>query len=316
MILLRQPPFPLSLQYSGLDPETEYILEIYTNKSVLLYSFRIESNEDGEIYKEIPKYFEKFDADYSLYVYSVDSGGNAEDTKVIDTLTIKRPYINPMVSNPFDSELEYQERVARMVIDHATGGFYYKDDTVESFGLGGDFLSMPNRINKINQVYKNNVKVYDRFAEEDVFQEVYVISPDHSAITIFKEGVYNRTQNYPQSLPLAASDSFNLYSDSSDPIAALTKIKEFDLFPKDYDYVITGEFGWPVVPQDIQDATRMLIDDISCGKLQYVSQYIKEYKTDQFTIKYDDLSVKGTGNLIVDQILSKYQNNFYRMGVL
>jgi hypothetical protein len=85
---------------------------------------------------------------------------------------------------------------------------------------------------------------------------------------------------------------------------------------KEYDYVITGEFGWPVVPQDIQDATRMLINDISCNKLQYVSQYIKEYKTDQFTIKYDDLASSGTGNMLVDKILSQYNNNFQRMGVL
>jgi hypothetical protein len=94
------------------------------------------------------------------------------------------------------------------------------------------------------------------------------------------------------------------------------KIREFDLFPKDYDFVITGEFGWPVVPLDIQEATKMLINDMECNKSQYLSKYIKEYKTDQFTIKYDDLAWKGTGNMMVDQILSAYQNSFDKMGVL
>jgi hypothetical protein len=316
MIILRQPPFPLFLEYSGLNNEQDYVIEIYSNKSVLLYSFHVQSNELGSVYQELPKYFEKFDNDYSVQIFSVDELGVPDNVEIIDTLTVKRPYVNPLDFEDEDQDYVYQERIARSIIDHVTGGFYYKDDTVETAGLGGDFLAMPNRINRINYVYRNNVKVYDRFADSSVRQDVYVVAPDHAAITIKKEGLYNRHQALPTVLPLGASDSFNLYSDSNDPIAALTKIREFDLFPRDYDYVITGEFGWPVVPQDIQDATRMLMNDISCNKLQYVSQYIKEYKTDQFTIKYDDLAVRGTGNMLVDQILAKYHNNFNKMGVL
>ena len=319
MYFLRQPPFPLVLEYDGLTADQEYLIEVYSDDSHLLYSFHVEANEFGRVYKELPKYFERFDAKYSVHLYSVDENGKATETEVSDTLTINRPYIDPLSISDDENEIEknkYNERMARSIIDSITGGFYYKDRTIELVGLGGDFLAVPDRINRINFVYRNNVKVFDAFAEEDVVQDRYVITPDNSAITIAKQGVYNRHQSAPQTLPLGASDSFNLYSDSDDPIAALTKIREFDLFPRDYDYVLTGEFGWPVVPQDIQDATRMLANDISCNKLQYVSQYIKEYKTDQFTIKYDDLASSGTGNMLVDKILSQYNNNFHRMGVL
>jgi hypothetical protein len=319
MYFLRQPAFPLVLEYKDLTADQKYLLEIYSDDSQLLYSFDVEANEFGKIYKELPRYFERFDAKYSVYLYSVDQDGKALSTEVSGTLTINRPYINPIEISENQEEIDknsYNERVARAIIDSITGGFYYKDRTIELVGLGGDFLSVPDRINKINFVYRNNVKVFDAFAGTDVIQDRYVITPDNSAITIAKSGLYNRHQSAPQTLPLAASDSFNLYSDSDDPIAALTKIREFDLFPRDYDYVLTGEFGWPVVPQDIQDATRMLINDLSCNKLQYVSQYIKEYKTDQFTIKYDDFSSRGTGNMLVDKILSQYNNNFQRMGVL
>jgi hypothetical protein len=319
MNLLRQPPFPLEVSYLVPNEETEYLVQIYSDKAVLLYSFEdVLSDSEKNISIVLPEYFTKFDGIYSFYAYSL-SEGEPEEVVVVDTLSINRPYVNPydLVENIDDvEEAIYRERVARNIIDVVAGGFYYKDRTIELTGLGGDFLTVPEKINRINYVYRNNVKVYDRFASPETKQDVYVISPDHSAITIKKEGLYNRHQSAPATLPLAASDSFNLYSDSDDPIAALTKIREFDLFPKDYDYVITGEFGWPVVPQDIQEATKMLVDDLNCNKLQYVSQYIKEYKTDQFTIKYDDLASKGTGNMIVDQILSKYQTNFYQMGVL
>jgi hypothetical protein len=316
--ILRQTPFPLSVEYSGLDPEEDFLLQIYNDKSQLMYSFDIVSDSNGNISQELPKYFSKFDAKYSLYVYSLINE-EPDEVVIVDTLSIYRPYVNPYDLGNTEEENEeaiHKERIVRSIIDAITGGFYYRDDTIETVGLGADFLPVPNRINRVNYVYRNNTKVYDRFASSDVKQDIYVPSIDHAAITIKKDGTYNKLQSAPQSLPLGASDSFNLYSDTSDPIAALTQIREFALFPKDFDYVVTGEFGWPVVPQDVQDATRMLFDDLSCNKLQYVSQYIKEYRTDQFTIKYDDLAVKGTGNMIVDQILSQYHTNFYKIGVL
>ena len=88
------------------------------------------------------------------------------------------------------------------------------------------------------------------------------------------------------------------------------------MFPKDWDYVVYGEFGWPVVPQDIKDATRMLIEDLRCGKLTYINKYIAEYETDQFKVKYSDMSLKGSGNLLVDKILQNYSIPIYRLGVL
>jgi hypothetical protein len=316
--ILRQPPFPLEVEYSGLDPEENYLLQIYSDKSVLLYSFDVQSDSSGVVSLELPVYFSKFDGKYSLYIYSL-LNEESDEIKVVDTLSVYRPYVNPYdlgETQEEDEEAIYKERIVRSIIDSITGGFYYVDDAIETTGLGADFLPMPNRINRVNYVYKNNVRVYNRFAGADVKQDVYVVATDHAAITIRKEGGYNKLQSAPQTLPLGASDSFNLYSDSNDPIAALTQIREFALFPKDVDYVVAGEFGWPIVPQDIQDAAKMLFDDLSCNKLQYVSQYIKEYRTDQFTIKYDDLAVKGTGNMIVDKILSQYHTNFYKIGVL
>jgi hypothetical protein len=317
MDLLRQPPFPLEVTYSDLNSSEEYLLQIYSDKSRLMHSINLMSDEDGEIIYSLPEYYARFDGTYSLYIYELDDGHPA-NTAVIDTLSISRPYVNPYTIANTDLEEEqaiYNEKLARMIIDSFTGGFYYTEGTMDLVGLGADFLPVPNRINRLNFLYRNNVKVYDRF-DEEVVQDRYVVTPDHTAITIRQAGLYNRHQSMPVQLPLGASDSFNLYSDSNDPIAALTKIREFALFPKDYDYTLVGEFGWPVVPQDIQRATLILMEDIACNKLDYISRYVTEYKTDQFTVKYSDVSLKGTGNMIVDNILAPYQNNFYKLGVL
>ena len=117
-------------------------------------------------------------------------------------------------------------------------------------------------------------------------------------------------------MPIAASDSFMLYGDDYDAVQALTEVKGAAMFPRDWDYTVYGEWGWPVVPQDIRDATKMLMDDMKCGKLTHIQKYVTEYQTDQFKIKYSDLSLRGTGNLLVDKILENYSIPIYRLGVL
>jgi hypothetical protein len=319
MIFLRQTPFPLELSYEGLEPEKEYSVEIYNDNSFRIASYLVESDANGRIKKDLDKYFEKFDEEYALYVYSLDQEGKPKDTVVMDTLTIKRPYVNPLsIGNTQDEDHKaiYNERIARSIIDSVTGGFYYKQKALSLVGLGGDYLPISNRINKVSSVYKNNQKVYDQSEFESGKQDEYIVTVDNSAITVKKEGIYNRSQHNPVGLPIASSDSYNLYNNYDDPIAALTKVREADLFPKGYDFDILGEFGWPVVPQDIQEAARMLIEDIECENSAYISKYITEYRTDQFTIKYGDRAWQGTGNRMVDQILSNHQERFYNIGVL
>lgn len=318
MNILRQTPFPLEVSYSDLTPDTDYALEIYDDHTELQLSVTVTSNGSGVVSYELPTVFEKYDETYSLYIYTLDVNDEPEDTVVIDTLYIYRPYVNPLSLADLDcDEEEYTnlERTARQIIDTLVGGFYYTKGEVEASGLGADYLPLPKRANKINAVYENNVKVYDRVDPIDG-QYTYVLSPDKTAVTIQVSGEYNRLQSKEVRLPLAASDSFMFYGDDYDAVQALTEIKGAAMFPKDWDYTVYGEWGWPVVPQDIKDATKMLIDDMKCGKLSYIHKYVTEYQTDQFKVKYSDLSLKGTGNLLVDKILENYSIPIYRLGVL
>lgn len=318
MDILRQTPFPMQASYEDLDPDTDYLLEIYDDHTNLVVSSSVTSDSSGIITYDLTGDFEKFDETYSLYVYSMDVNGDADQTIVIDNLYIYRPYINPLsLGETFGEDEDYilLERTARQIIDTLVGGFYYSKGEVQSVGLGADFLPLPKRANKINSVYENNVKVYDRIDPIDG-QYTYYITPDKTAMTIATGQEYNRLQSKEVRLPIAASDSFMLYGDDYDAVQALTEIKGAAMFPKDWDYVVYGEWGWPVVPQDIKDATKMLINDIKCNNLSYVNKYITEYETDQFRIKYSDLSIKGSGNLIVDKILESYSVPIYKIGVL
>lgn len=318
MNILRQTPFPLEVSYSGLTPDTEYSLEIYNDHTGLEVSVTVTSDGTGVVSYELPTIFEKYDETYSLYIYALDIDSEPTDTVVIDNLYIYRPYVDPLSLVDIDcDEEEYTnlERTARQIIDTMVGGFYYTKGEIETTGLGSDYLPLYKRANKINAVYQNNVKIYDRISPIDG-QYTYVLTPDKTAMTIYVDGEYNRLQSKQVRLPVAVSDSFMLYGDDYDAIQSLTEVKGAATFPKDWDYTVYGEWGWPVVPQDIKDATKMLINDMKCGKLSYVQKYVTEYQTDQFKVKYSDLSLKGTGNLLVDKILENYSIPIYRIGVL
>ena len=319
MNILRQLPFPFTVSYPDLDVSEDYILEIYDDHTGLIISEEVTSDGSGVVEFVLPTAFEKFDGTYSLYIYTI-LDEEADETVAIDTLYIYRPYTNPLLlsDDPCDEEKYTNlERTARQIIDTMVGGFYYEVKTVETSGLGADFLPLPRRANKINQLWQNSVKIYDR-VDPITAQDTYVLAPDKTAITMETTGTeaYNRLQSKSVNIPIAASDSFMLYGDNYDQEASLTQTRGASIFPKDWDYTVYGEFGWPVVPQDIKDATKMLIQDIECGNLSYVKKYITEYETDQFRVKYSDLSLKGSGNLLVDRILQRYSIPFYRIGVL
>ena len=317
MNILRQPTFPLVASYTGLTASTGYIVEIYDDHTELIVSETVTSTAAGVINYTIPNYFEKYDGTYSLYIYTIVDA-IAGETVVIDNLYIYRPYVNPITIAPELCDVEEYstlERTARQIIDTITGGFYYESKSLEMIGMGADVLSLPKRSNKINAVYENNVKVYDRI-DPIVGQYVYLTTTDSTALTISISGEYNRSESKSVSLPTAVSDSFTFYEDTIRTRKTFPVNAGNPIFPKGWDYIVSGEWGWPVVPQDIKDATTMLIDDIKCGRLSYINKYVKEYETDQFKVKYSDLTSAGSGNLTVDKILERYSIPVYRFGVI
>jgi len=131
----------------------------------------------------------------------------------------------------------------------------------------------------------------------------YVFTPDQTAITLDYTGEINRSESSPLIFPAGSSDYIGLMYGNRG-------------FAAGYDYTIVGEDGYLMVPSDVKRATEMIIDDIECGKLDYYKRYINAYNTDQFDVKFAPAIFEGTGNILVDKILSKYFKNITHPGVL
>jgi regulator of sigma D len=309
MNILRKTPYPLSASYEGLEPSTDYLVTIESSSRFedAVFSETVTTNGTGDLVIVLPEVFGKYDESYALTV--TDELG---DIVVEDNLNILRPYVDPAsLSTATHTEAENTkfEALARAIIDSVSGGFYFEKDWIEVTGEGNDYMPLWDRAYKVLKAYENSVLDYDSTQDPPALGEYnYLITQDKSSIIKDPTTPYNginRLESAPQKPPLVAlSDSISPFE--TDDSGVSFTFKPGSSFPKGVDYLFEVEMGYKVVPQDIKDATLMLIDDIACGRLDYYKRYVTSYSTDQFRIQMDKSVLDGTGNILVDKILDKY----------
>jgi len=323
MIILRQAPYDNFISYP-VEASTQYTLRIEDSDYDVVFEDVVSSTNTGLLsidwsgtYGEddTPYDFRKYDDTYHLEI--------TKDDEILgeDNLTVERPYVDPSTLGQTASDIaaaKEHERLARAIIDAITGGFYFKKSWIETVGQGTDYMPLWEKTYKVLKAYENAELVYNSSLEFPALDSWnYIVTKDKTAIT--KDPAYlitdfNRAESAPVGLNMASSDSISMFdtSDSGNTIA----LKSGVLFNAGTDYLFEVETGYRVVPYDIQDATKMLINDISCGKLEYFKRYVTDYSTDQFKISIDSASLSGTGNILVDKILDKYVTNVKKPGML
>lgn len=292
MEILRVPSYPVEVTIEVGLPSAEYDYSIEDMADHSLTSSTVTSNSQGKVVITLPS---EYDNQYSIIVDG--------EEHIVDVV---RPYVDPNTKGTTASEIsEYKknEELARAIIDSVIAdGFYYKKKLIETTGLGADILPIWQDLKKILFIYENNSLVFDS-SNENLYTVKYELTKDGFGIQQKESGVINRSESAPNILPAGGSDMLDLNF-------------VYRGFPKGFDYSVVGLFGYKKIPSDIVRATELLIDDISCGKLDYYKRYISDYNTDQFKIKFDSAVFEGTGNILVDKILSKYQKPIRTIGVL
>ena len=218
------------------------------------------------------------------------------DTVVLTNIDVVRPYCNTdNVAAALDitdgSELDY-ERIARYIIDSQTQGFPFVRKEKEVVGNGSDYLPVDEKIYKIYKVYQNGYLLFDSTSQTNEVN--FLISKDGTSIISIDPEVPENKINYKQVWR-------ERYLDAD--------------FNEGSEYIIDGDFGWKVIPQDVQEASELLIQDMKNNTLQYVNRYIESFDNDDYKIKFAKGALTNTGNVIVDKILEKYRNRI-RLGVL
>lgn len=323
MEITRLPPFPLSFDEPDFAPNKAHVIAIFNDHSDLLVEMEGTTDNAGILHVVLPNWFSKYDDEYQIEFYEKD--GTKPDGSPITgnlvmmhTLTIYRPYIDIelIAKTPTEvDEMKTYEAIARAIIKTVTGGFQYEFKRIETTGLGADYLTLPYRLNRLLEVKQNNVVVYSAIDPSFVNLAQFNISPDRSTITINQDGMWNRTRGRSPVPQLPASDSYTLHNTNDSP-NIIQNVHGTPMFPSGWAYEIVAETGWPMIPQDIKNATLLLINDMKCNNLPYMNYYIDSYKSEQFTANFADGAYMDTGNRTVDKILANYPRPTFNIGVL
>lgn len=303
MEVLRLPPYPIETKWDVPLANTSYTLYIEDLVDHSIETQEVMSDSSSQVTYWITQETATFDRKLLFKVLD-----NSEFIVLDSNLDVSRPYIDYRTLGTTASEIqEYKilEMVARSLIDNiVTDGFYNNKHIIESSGSGSDYYPVWEDTNKVLKVYENNILVYDVNAEDPATNKFnYIISPDNSSIIRVENNEYNRSQSAPIELPGAYGD--------------LGAAGYFDVaFPKSWDYIFVVDKGYKAIPPEIEYATKLLIEDLKCGKLDYYKRFMINYSTDQYRVQFDKSMLSGSGNLIVDKILDNYVKAMGKPGVL
>lgn len=246
----------------------------------------------------------KYDNNYRVEIFKGEVGYNILLHEEFYELI--RPYVNPnsLATTASEiSEFTVLELVARSIIDTFVGeGFYNKKVTVVGTGNGSDYFPLWEKAYRVFKVYENNELVYDR-STPDTNKYEYIITADKTAIQKTYVGQIDRNESTGPNLIFGRGD-LDYYG------------YEGSAFPSGNDYTLVVDQGYLTVPADIEYATKLLIEDLKCGKLDYYKRYVTAYNTDQFRIQFDKTMFNGTGNFLVDKILEKYIKTIVKPGII
>lgn len=279
-----------TVSFSDLVPSGVYTIEYSDLLTDETFSASASANGSGDITFTLDNKYISYDGNLEARVLDT-----YDEEVIVTNIDVLRPYCDiyslATELGKTVAQVKEMERIARYIVDSETfGGFKFVRKEKEVVGMGSDYLVIDEKIYKLYKLYENLELVYDINAQNN--DQEFEISKDKTSIVLTQTETnrvnYNRVWR-------------DRYLDVD--------------FADGFEYLVDADFGWKVIPQDIQEATRLLIGDISSDNMRYVNKYIESFDNDDFKIKFAKNFNASTGNLVVDRILQKYKNNI-RLGVL
>lgn len=289
-----------SVVYTITDIELDEILfaDEATKNNQNKYEFELSS--------DICKYDRKLRIDIELLDYgtapTVSSAGTSGSYQTdFMNISLVRPYVSAddlaeelgltiVTGTPSDTSevkretLEKWERQARMYINSKIDEkvkLQYK--TVTVVGEDTDNLYIGERIESFDKIVKDDEVIYDLKNEVDNLYYALEISKSKLQLKPY----------LPQ---------YNI-----DEGKAMSVIHDPGYFERGSIYSVRGEYGWKNVPEELREATIILVDDMRCNDWSYRNKGLKAVKNDSFALEFNDVAFAGTGNLLVDSLISEFK---------
>jgi hypothetical protein len=222
----------------------------------------------------------------SFFIKLVKQYASASEIAAFLDLTITdTPTTSTQVTT---AALNRYERLAREVINSEINSEFTKRHVkVGVLGNDSDVLPLNRHLLEIRKIWKDDELYYDSTnTAASLFDYPIEINNTGFGIKIVSAGdnIDEWTQNHTYAIPSSG------------------------VWIKNSMYIIEGIFGSSYVPNDINMATSLLVEDYRCSDAGVRNKYIESNQNQAYTIKYNQNAFFGTGNAVVDTILSKYKD--------
>ena len=227
------------------------------------------------------------DASHVYYTDVVTPYANIAE--VLDNLNIGTDASDPNYKTY--QELQMAEKYARKLIEEFTSQtFSLSNETQIVYGLGTDILALPVRIEEIHSLSENDVVLVDNINESSNWLYTPIISESNFGIRVNRQSIMDSTVYTANGLvPPTITDGYY-----------------YGAFKQGFRYTVQGKFGWPSVPDNVQEACIVLMQQFFDKDTAWRNKYVKNVSAFDWRFEYSEDAYRGTGNLYADQLLSPY----------
>lgn len=191
-------------------------------------------------------------------------------------------------------EIQMAEKYARKLIETFTAQFFYLyDDTQIVYGYGSDILPLPFKVHELHELYENDVLLIDKINGVNNWIYDPIISESRFGIRVDRTQMTDNT----------------IYTANGLVPPTVNDISYHGAFKKDYRYTVQGRFGWPSVPDNVEEACIILIKQFFEKDTAWRNKYVKNISAFDWQFEYMEDAHRGTGNLYADQLLLPYVIN-------
>ena len=189
-------------------------------------------------------------------------------------------------TGPSDRVLTRAERRIRGVVEAYTGQSFGREEAVKSvYGLGDSKLRLPARLASLNSITGPYTLVT---ADASPNGSLYEIRGDGNFLNVKRD---------------AYGISDVIYTN---PIRNPDVEYGLRAWPDGAVYSVDGVWGYEEVPEDVQEAILILIEDYLDPDSEYRERYLQTVRAADWNLVYHDNAYRGTGNATADALLQPY----------
>ena len=188
-------------------------------------------------------------------------------------------------------EIQMAEKYARKLIEIYTAQFFYLyDDRQIVYGYDSDILPVPFKVYQIHELYENDYLLVDKINGVNNWLYDPIISESGFGIRVNKQDLM---------------DNMIYSANGMVPPTILDRGYQY-AFKNDFRYVVQGRFGWSSVPDNVEEACIILIQQFFDKDKEWRNRYVKSISAFDMQFEFMEDAHRGTGNLYADQLLQPY----------